>query len=58
MTSRSRLALLLVAGLATMVAGRGVTVRPIIKDFEVAGYGGPLFFPSSDEWRKRHGGAS
>jgi tungstate transport system substrate-binding protein len=30
----------------------------IIKDFEVARYGEPLFFPNSDEWRKRHGGAS
>jgi tungstate transport system substrate-binding protein len=30
----------------------------IIKDFEVARYGEPLFFPNSDEWRKRHGGGS
>jgi tungstate transport system substrate-binding protein len=30
----------------------------IIKDFEVARYGEPLFFPNSDDLRKRHGGGS
>ena len=30
----------------------------IIKDFEVDRYGEPLFFPNSDDWRKRAGGAS
>jgi tungstate transport system substrate-binding protein len=30
----------------------------IIKDFEVDRYGEPLFFPNSDDWRKRFGGAS
>lgn len=30
----------------------------IIEDFEVDRYGEPLFFPNSDDWRKRSGGAS
>jgi tungstate transport system substrate-binding protein len=30
----------------------------IIKGFEVDRYGEPLFFPNSDDWRKRFGGAS
>jgi tungstate transport system substrate-binding protein len=30
----------------------------IIKGFEVDRYGAPLFFPNSDDWRKRFGGAS
>lgn len=30
----------------------------IIEAFEVDRYGEPLFFPNSDDWRKRHGGAS
>lgn len=30
----------------------------IIKSFEVDRYGEPLFFPNSDDWRKRLGGAS
>lgn len=30
----------------------------IIQAFEVDRYGEPLFFPNSDDWRKRHGGAS
>jgi tungstate transport system substrate-binding protein len=30
----------------------------IIKGFEVARYGEPLFFPNADGWRKRHGGAA
>lgn len=32
--------------------------QQIIKAFEVDRYGEPLFFPNSDDWRKRHGGAS
>ena len=30
----------------------------LIRAFEVDRYGEPLFFPNSDDWRKRHGGAS
>jgi len=30
----------------------------IIEAFEVDRYGEPLFFPNSDDWRKRHGGGS
>ena len=30
----------------------------LIKTFEVERYGEPLFFPNSDDWRKRHGGSS
>ncbi len=30
----------------------------IIKGFEVDRYGEPLFFPNSDDWRKRSGGSS
>ena len=32
--------------------------QQLIKGFEVDRYGEPLFFPNSDDWRKRHGGAS
>jgi tungstate transport system substrate-binding protein len=32
--------------------------QQIIKAFEVDRYGESLFFPNSDDWRKRHGGAS
>jgi tungstate transport system substrate-binding protein len=32
--------------------------QQLIKAFEVDRYGEPLFFPNSDDWRKRHGGAS
>jgi tungstate transport system substrate-binding protein len=30
----------------------------LIKTFEADRYGEPLFFPNSDDWRKRHGGSS
>jgi tungstate transport system substrate-binding protein len=33
-------------------------VQQLITAFEVDRYGEPLFFPDSDDWRKRHGGAS
>ena len=32
--------------------------QQLIRVFEVDRYGEPLFFPNSDEWRRRHGGAS
>ena len=32
--------------------------QQLIRAFEVDRYGEPLFFPNSDDWRKRHGGAS
>lgn len=32
--------------------------QELIRALEVDRYGEPLFFPNSDEWRKRHGGAS
>ena len=32
--------------------------QQLIRRFEVDRYGEPLFFPNSDDWRKRHGGVS
>ena len=28
--------------------------QSLIKSFGVGQYGGPLFFPNSDDWRKKH----
>jgi len=51
MTPRALLVTLLAPGLA-------VEAQLIIKAFEVDRYGESLFFPNSDDWRKRHGGSS
>lgn len=41
-----------------MVHARALEDRFVAEGYGVDRYGEPLFFPNSDEWRKRHGGAS
>ena len=59
MAPRSLFVTLLIVGLAVVAGGLGIAAgQRLSKNFWVERYGEPLFFPNSDDWRKRHGGSS